>query len=125
MGIKRIAICSVIGLLLTTTGCDINSSATKKQHQEADSLINVAYETKDYDRIALLADSLKETGGLSEGKAYYWLGYASDRTHKKRMAELYWTKQQLVETLSAEVEAHRNGAEPSDDLTMMCLYIAQ
>jgi hypothetical protein len=22
-------------------------------------------------------------------------------------------------------DAHRNGAEPSDDLTMMCLYIAQ
>jgi serine phosphatase RsbU (regulator of sigma subunit) len=97
MGIKRIAICSVVGiLLLTTTGCDINSSATKKQHQEADSLINVAYETKNYDRIALLADSLKETGGLSEGKAYYWLGYASDRTHKKRMAELYWTKGMAV-----------------------------
>ena len=97
MGIKRIAICSVVGiLLLTTTGCDINSSATKKQHQEADSLINVAYETKNYDRIAFLADSLKETGGLSEGKAYYWLGYASDRTHKKRMAELYWTKGMAV-----------------------------
>ncbi|MBR2097502.1 MAG: SpoIIE family protein phosphatase [Prevotella sp.] len=40
----------------------------------------------------ILADSLRETGGLSDGKAYYWLGYASDRTHKKRMAELYWTK---------------------------------
>ena len=93
MGIKKIAICSVVGmLLLTVTGCDINSSATSKQQQEADSLINVAYETKNYDRIALLADSLKETGGLSEGKAYYWLGYASDRTHKKRLAELYWTK---------------------------------
>ena len=93
MGIKKIAICSVVGmLLLTVTGCDINSSATGKQQQETDSLINVAYETKNYDRIALLADSLKETGGLSEGKAYYWLGYASDRTHKKRLAELYWTK---------------------------------
>ena len=93
MGIKKIAICSVVGmLLLTVTGCDINSSATGKQQQEADSLINVAYETKNYDRIALLADSLKETGGLSEGKAYYWLGYASDRTHKKRLAELYWAK---------------------------------
>ena len=87
MGIKKIAICSVVGmLLLTVTGCDINSSATGKQQQEADSLINVAYETKNYDRIALLADSLKETGGLSEGKAYYWLGYASDRTHKKRLS---------------------------------------
>lgn len=93
MGIKKIAICSVVGmLLLTVTGCDINSSATRKQHQQADSLINIAYETKNYDRIVILADSLREAGGLSEGKAYYWLGYASDRTHKKRLAELYWTK---------------------------------
>ena len=93
MGIKKIAICSVVGmLLLTTTGCDINRSATSKKQQVADSLINVAYETKNYDRIVILADSLKQTGSLSEGKAYYWLGYASDRTHKKRMAELYWTK---------------------------------
>ena len=93
MGIKKIAICSVVGmLLLTTTGCDINRSATSKQQQKADSLINVAYVAKDYQRITMLADSLKQTGGLSEGKAYYWLGYASDRTHKKRLAELYWTK---------------------------------
>ncbi len=92
MGIKKIAICSVVGmLLLTTTGCDINRSATSKKQQVADSLINVAYETKNYDRIVILADSLKQTGSLGEGKAYYWLGYASDRTHKKRMAELYWT----------------------------------
>ncbi len=93
MRIKNIAFASVIGmLLLTTTGCDINSSANRKHKQEADSLINIAYETKDYQRIAMLADSLKETGDISEGKAFYWLGYASDRTHKKRMAELYWTK---------------------------------
>ena len=92
MGIKHIAFFSFVGiLLLTNTGCD-NNSATQKLQQEADSLINIAYETKNYDRIAMLADSLRETGGLSEGKAYYWLGYASDRTHKKRLAELYWTK---------------------------------
>ena len=30
---------------------------------------------------------------------------------------------QLVDTLKAEVEKHRNGAEPNDDLTMMCLRI--
>ena len=93
MRIKRTAIFSVVGmLLLAATGCDINSPASRIQQQEADSLINAAYEAKDYQRIVTLADSLKETGSLSEGKAYYWLGYANDRTHKKRMAELYWTK---------------------------------
>ena len=29
--------------------------------------------------------------------------------------------QQVIDTLKAEVEAHRNGAEPNDDLTMMCI----
>ena len=97
MGIKNVAIVPVIGmLLLTTTGCNINSSANRKLQQEADSLINIAYAAKDYQRITALADSLKETGGLSDGKAYYWLGYASDRTHKKRLAELYWAKGMTV-----------------------------
>ena len=95
MNIKHITIFSVVGMLLTITGCD-NSPATRKQHQEADSLINAAYEGKNYQRIVTLADSLKETGGISEGKAYYWLGYASDRSHKKRLAELYWTQGMTV-----------------------------
>ena len=30
----------------------------------------------------------------------------------------------VIESLSVQVEAHRQGAEPNDDLTMMCLYIA-
>ena len=30
---------------------------------------------------------------------------------------------QVIETLTAEVERHRNGAEPNDDLTMMCLRV--
>jgi serine phosphatase RsbU (regulator of sigma subunit) len=30
---------------------------------------------------------------------------------------------QVVDALKAEVEKHRNGAEPNDDLTMMCLRI--
>ena len=30
----------------------------------------------------------------------------------------------VIESLSVQVEAHRQGAEPNDDLTMMCLHIA-
>lgn len=33
--------------------------------------------------------------------------------------------QQVIDTLKAEVELHRNGAEPNDDLTMMCVRIAE
>ena len=92
MRIKHIALFSAIAMLLTTAGCGISNPSTRRHQQEADSLLNAAYETKNYQRIATLADSLEKTGSISEGKAYYWLGYASDRTHKKRLAELYWTK---------------------------------
>jgi len=30
---------------------------------------------------------------------------------------------QVISSLQAEVERHRNGAEPNDDLTMMCLRV--
>jgi len=30
---------------------------------------------------------------------------------------------QVVESLKRQVEAHREGAEPNDDLTMMCLKV--
>jgi hypothetical protein len=32
--------------------------------------------------------------------------------------------QQVIESLKQEVEVFRNGAEPNDDLTMMCLYVS-
>ena len=31
---------------------------------------------------------------------------------------------QVIETLAAEVEHHRGGADPNDDLTMMCLRVS-
>ena len=34
------------------------------------------------------------------------------------------TAQQVIETLAADVETHRNGAEPNDDLTMLCLRVS-
>ena len=35
------------------------------------------------------------------------------------------SSQQVIETLAAAVEQHRNGAEPNDDLTMMCIRVAK
>ena len=35
------------------------------------------------------------------------------------------TARQVVETMAARVEEHRDGAEPNDDLTMMCIRISQ
>ena len=91
MGIKKIAICSVVGmLLLTATGCDIKSSATSKQQQEADSMITVAYRANDYNRLEILADSLRNAGLISDMKSSYWMGYANDKLMRKRIAEFFW-----------------------------------
>lgn len=47
---------------------------------------------------------------------------------EKRLLDLlqntrFDSAQQVIEVLKAEVDAHRNGAEPNDDLTMMCLMV--
>ena len=47
---------------------------------------------------------------------------------KNRLLEVFRSKtsdkaNQAIETMTAEVEKHRNGAEPNDDLTMMCINI--
>lgn len=31
--------------------------------------------------------------------------------------------QQLIDVITKEVETHRNGAEPNDDLTVMCMRL--
>lgn len=73
---------------LFATAC--GSGERKEQSVEADKLIEKAHKAKDYERLMTLADSLSDEGSLSQAKAYYWLGYASDRLNKKRMAEFYW-----------------------------------
>ena len=35
----------------------------------------------------------------------------------------YHDPRQLIESLTAEVEKHRDGAEPNDDLTMMVICL--
>lgn len=86
----------ILALVIVAAGCSGNHTVTDSQRKEADSIINDAYEARDYQRIATLVDSLKNKGLLSEGKANYWLGYSYDRQMQKRMAELYW-KTGLVE----------------------------
>ena len=90
MSIKRITFVSIVGMLLATTGCDSKHSATGMQQQEADSLINVAYRANDYNRIEILADSLRNAGLISDMKSNYWLGYANDKLMRKRIAEFFW-----------------------------------
>jgi hypothetical protein len=89
---KQIAIFAVVGiLLLTAIGCGGNSAEIKQQQVKADSLLNVAYRANQYERIEMLADSLRNAGTISDMRSSYWLGYANDKLMRKRLAEFFWT----------------------------------
>lgn len=85
---KRPVFYLFILLFTLLTGCEKNNEQQKRI--EAENMVYAAYKAKDYPRIITLADSFRNNGGFSEGKACYWLGYAYDRMLQKRMAELYW-----------------------------------
>ena len=63
------------------------------------------------------------TDGLNEAENKEKEEFSDERLLEILRNTHFTSAQQLVEKLSAEVEVHRNGAEPSDDLTMMCLYL--
>ena len=89
---------------LFLSGCGGDSKERERLSKEAEDIVNEAYEARDYHRIIELVDSLKQQESISEGKAYYWLGYAYDRLMQKRMAELYWMKGIAAVKNSTEVE---------------------
>ena len=80
----------IVLLFAILTGCERGSNKNNNQRIDAENMVYAAYLAKDYPRIIELADSFKKQKSFSEGKAYYWLGYAYDRLMQKRMAELYW-----------------------------------
>ena len=63
------------------------------------------------------------TDGLNEAENTKQEQFGDDRLLSILRDTHFDTAQQVIETLKAEVEKHRNGAEPNDDLTMMCLRV--
>ena len=63
------------------------------------------------------------TDGLNEAENLQKEQYGDDRLLAFLRNTHFDTAQQVIEALKSEVETHRNGAEPNDDLTMMCLRI--
>ena len=63
------------------------------------------------------------TDGLNEAENNHRQQFGDDRM----LAILQKTEskdaRQLIESMTAEVERHRDGAEPNDDLTMMAIYL--
>ena len=63
------------------------------------------------------------TDGLNEAENPAYEQFGNDRLLDMLRSAHDDTAQQVVDTLKAAVESHRNGAEPNDDLTMMCLRV--
>ena len=63
------------------------------------------------------------TDGLNEAENRQQEQFGDDRLLDLLRTSRSENAQQLVEMLAAEVEQHRDGAEPNDDLTMMCIRI--
>ena len=63
------------------------------------------------------------TDGLNEAENDRQEQFGDDRLLEILRTTPFDTAQGMIDALRAEVEKHRNGAEPNDDLTMMCVKI--
>ena len=63
------------------------------------------------------------TDGLNEAENPSHEQFGDDRLLEFLRNCRLETARQVIETIAEDVEKHRNGAEPNDDLTMMCLNI--
>jgi len=62
--------------------------------------------------------------GLNEAENIEQEQFGDDRLLQVLSARHYATSKEVIETLKTEIEKHRNGAEPNDDLTMLCLRVS-
>ena len=64
------------------------------------------------------------TDGLNEAENREHEQFGDERLVDILRNTHFDSARQVIETLAAEVEKHRDGADPNDDLTMMCLCIS-
>ena len=63
------------------------------------------------------------TDGLNEAENMEHQQFGNERLLHILRDTHFDSARQVIDTLAAEVENHRHGAEPNDDLTMMCLRV--
>ena len=63
------------------------------------------------------------TDGLNEAENPAHEQFGDQRLLQFLRSSRYESARQVILDIAADVEKHRDGAEPNDDLTMMCLYI--
>ena len=63
------------------------------------------------------------TDGLNEAENRDYAQFGDERLLDILRNTHFDSARQVIETLKAEVERHRDGAEPNDDLTMLCIMV--
>ena len=63
------------------------------------------------------------TDGLNEAENRQQEQFTDERLLELLESRHYESARQTVEMLREEVEKHRDGAEPNDDLTMLCFKV--
>ena len=63
------------------------------------------------------------TDGLNEAEDTEQKQFGDDKLLEILRETKFDSARQVIETLAAQVGKHRNGAEPNDDLTMLCLRV--
>ena len=63
------------------------------------------------------------TDGLNEAENPQQEQFSDDRLLEVLRRTNFENAQQVIESMKQEVEAYRNGAEPNDDFTMMCVKV--
>ena len=63
------------------------------------------------------------TDGLNEAEDMDKNQFGDDRLLEILRGTKFDSARQVIDMLAAQVEQHRNGAEPNDDLTMMCIHV--
>ena len=64
------------------------------------------------------------TDGLNEAENRQQQQFGEERLLSILRNTRFESSRQVIETLAVEVEKHRDGMEPNDDLTMMCIRVA-
>ena len=64
------------------------------------------------------------TDGLNEAEDTEHRQFSDDRLLDILRHTPFDSAKQVIETLTTAVEKHRSGAEPNDDLTMLCLRLS-
>ena len=63
------------------------------------------------------------TDGLTEAENLQQQQFGAERLLESLRNGHFASSRQVIEYMTQDIEKHREGAEPNDDLTMMCLRV--